>query len=75
MTEPEIIKMGFNLQKENKHDQFNTNRYSKGILEVEFTYEGKKLLSTELTISELNCMPVNLEQMKVLSIILGSYKE
>lgn len=67
MTEKELIEIGFKLSKQYKYDGFNTNRYYRGILEVEFTYQKEKLLCTELTIMEVNCMSVDLGTMKVLT--------
>lgn len=67
MTENELKGLGFELTKQYEHDQFYTNRYAKGVLEVEFTYEGDKLLTCDLTISEMNCKPVTLDEMKALT--------
>ena len=71
MTEVQLKQLGFKLIKQYEHDQFNTNRYSKGCLEVEFTYESDKLESVDLTIQEVNCKPVTLADMKALTPILG----
>ena len=38
MSEQEVKEIGFELVKQYEHDQYNTNRYKKGMLEVEFTY-------------------------------------
>lgn len=73
MTESEIRGLGFQLEEQYNHDEFNTNRYLKGVLEVEFTYEGDKLLTIELSISEVNCKPVTLEVMKIITPILGTW--
>ena len=75
MTENELKGLGFELIQKYEHDQYNTNRYAKGVLEVEFTYEGDKLLTCDLTISEMNCKPVTLDEMKALTPILGEWHE
>lgn len=75
MTENELKGLGFQLTKQYEHDQYHTNRYAKGVLEVEFTYKGDKLLTCDLTISELNCKPVTFEEMEVLTLILGELDE
>ena len=73
MTEQQLKGLVFELTKQYKHDEFNTNRYAKGVLEVEFTYEGKHLKTCDLTISELNCKPVSFNEMKALTPILGDW--
>ena len=75
MTENELKGLGFELTQQYEHDQYHTNRYANGVLEVEFTYEGDKLLTCDLTISELNCKPVTLDDMKALTLILGEWQE
>jgi hypothetical protein len=75
MTEQQLKGLGFELTKQYEHDEFHTNRYAKGVLEVEFTYKGEELISYDLTISELNCKPVTFEEMKALTPILGEWHE
>jgi len=74
MKESELLNLGFNVSAKFKHDSFRTIRYKKGVLNVELTYQGSELLTTELTITELNCMPVSIETLKTLTPILGSVK-
>jgi hypothetical protein len=69
MTEQQLKWLGFELTKQYEHDEFHTNRYAKGVLVVEFTYEGEKLQTCDLTISELNCKPVTFDEMKALTQI------
>ena len=71
MTEKEIKEIGFKLVKTYDHDQFNTNRYQKGILEVEFTYEGKNLITVDLTMEEINCLPITKNELQQLNKILN----
>jgi hypothetical protein len=75
MTENELKGLGFELTQQYEHDQYDTNRYAKGVLEVEFTYEGDKLLTCNLTISELDSKPITLDEMKALTPILGGLHE
>lgn len=71
MTEQQIKDLGFELTRVYAHDQYNTKRYTKGVLHVEFTYDAGILITSDLTIEEVNCMPVTLEEIKVLTPILG----
>ena len=43
MTEEQIKGLGWKLVKQYNHDQYNTNRYKLGCMEIEFTYEGKRV--------------------------------
>lgn len=71
MSEQEIKGIGFELTKQYTHDQFKTNRYQKGILEVEFTYKDKKLVTVDLTMEEINCLPITKEELQQLNKILN----
>ncbi len=71
MTEVQLKELGFKLIEQYEHDEFNTNRYAKGCLQVEFTYNSENLESVDLTIEEVNCKPVTLADMKSLTAILG----
>jgi len=57
--------------KEYKHDHFFTNRYKKGCLEVEFTYNDKDLVSLDVTIDELIGLPIDKNELKTLDKILN----
>lgn len=70
-TEAQIKEIGFKRTDSYDHDQYHTNRYKKGCLEVEFTYEGDELLTCDLTISELNCMPISFNQIKQIAELLA----
>ena len=74
MTEVQITELGFEFIKTYTHDEFKTNRYARGVLEVEFTYEGNKIRTVDLTISEINCMPISFEQMKLITEVLSSFQ-
>lgn len=71
MTEQQIKGLGFKLVKQYEHNQYNTNRYELGNLEVEFTYEKQKLITCDLTIEEINCLPINKEELMQLNKILN----
>lgn len=73
MTEEQIKELGWKLVKQYNHDQYNTNRYKLGCMVINFTYEKKQLLTCDLTISELNCMPISFNQAKLLTEMLGSW--
>lgn len=73
MTEKQLIEIGFKLEESYTHDEFNTNRFSKGVLEVEFTYCKDKLLTHEVTIKEINSMPTDLDEIKALDAIFDGW--
>ncbi len=75
MTETQIQGLGFEMIKQYNHDQFTTKRYSKGVLEVEFTYEGDKLHSYDLTMPEINCQPVSFADIQALSQITNKWQK
>ena len=67
MTENDLKELGWKFVKQYDHDTYNTNRYQLGCMEIEFTYLHGELVARELTITELNCIPVNLKQAKILT--------
>ena len=67
MTEQQLIELGWKLVKQYNHDEYHTNRYKLGDMEIEFTYEGEKLHTCDVTITELNCIPISLNQAKLLT--------
>lgn len=71
MTEQQLTDLGWQLVKQYSHDGFDTNRYQLGPFEIEFTYEGKQLITCDVTIKEVNCLPINYEQAKVLTGFVG----
>ena len=71
MTEQDIKEIGFNLVKQYQHDDFHTNRYRKGLIEVEFTYKNDELLTIDAAISEINCIPVNKSDLQTLDKIIN----
>jgi hypothetical protein len=75
MTEEQLKGLGFEMTKQYEHDEFVTKRYTKGVLEVEFTYGWEGLKTVDLTISEVNCKPVTFNEIKALTPILGEWQE
>jgi hypothetical protein len=73
ISEAQIKEIGFQLTDSYDHDHYHANRYQKGCLEVEFTYENDKLLTCDLTISELNCMPISFQEIKAISDLIGHW--
>ena len=73
ITEEQLKSLGFKATKQYEHDQFITKRYRKGVMEVEFTYGWEGLKTVDLTITEVNCKPVTLDEMKALTPILGEW--
>lgn len=70
MTEEQLKNLGWKHVKTYKHDNYMTNRYKLDCMEIEFTYEDNKLITTDLTISELNCIPINYNQVVLLTDML-----
>ena len=66
----ELKKLGWNFVKSYKHDEYITNRYKLDCMEIEFTYQDNKLITTDLTISELNCIPINYKQAILLTELI-----
>jgi hypothetical protein len=75
ITEKQIKSIGFKRVESYHHDQYHTTRYQKGCLEVEFTYEDEILLTCELTISELNCMPIDFDKLKQISELISHWDD
>lgn len=71
MTEQDIQKLGFKKSKSYTHDEFNTNRYKLGFLEVEFTYLETQIVDIDVTIEEVNCLPINYHELSVLNLVLN----
>ncbi len=55
MTEEQIRQLGFQLEKHYTHDEWETFRYKKGVIQIEFTYEIKsgKIDTVDVTIDEV----------------------
>jgi len=69
--EKEVIALGFEFDRQYNHDGFNTKRFSKGDLEVEFTYKGLKLQYFDLTIQEINHLPIAVKELETLDKIIN----
>jgi len=68
ITEEHIKKLGYKLVHDYDHDIYHTNRYQRNCLEVEFTYADGKLINVDLTIQEINFMPINHSQIKRITL-------
>lgn len=71
VSEKEIKQIGFEFVKHYDHDQFKTNRYKKRRLEVEFTYKDEKPVALNLTMKEVNCLPITKSELQQLDVILN----
>lgn len=71
LTELELKGLGFKLEKQYDHDQFTTNRYVKGFLLAEFTYEDDLLVNSDISIDEVNCITISINEVKQLDKILN----
>jgi hypothetical protein len=69
MTENDLKELGWEFVKQFKFnsDKWKLNRYQRGCMSIEFVYQNGELVACELTITELNCTPVNLNQAKTLT--------
>lgn len=72
-NEDDIKILGFQLLESYEHDIYTTNRYQLGHLIVEFTYEGKKLLTCDLSINNFDNMPISMCQIKQIAKLLGHW--
>jgi hypothetical protein len=67
-----IIKdLGFEFDHTLTHDQFHTNRWRKGLLIVEFTYEGFTLKTVDLTIYEMFSKPITYVELQAITPVLA----
>ncbi len=74
MNENQLIELGWKLVHQYPHDQYHTNRYQLGCMEIEFTYEGEKLINKELTIREINTMQISNAQLKTLTKFFSKWE-
>lgn len=74
MEEEQIKELGWKLVKKYKHDQYHTNRYELGCMEIEFTYKGQELLTHDVTI-EIHNMTISFDEINKLTDILGHWAE
>lgn len=73
--EAQIKEIGFKLYDNYKHDNYRTKIYRKNCLKVEFTYENEQLLTCDLTIHELNNMPISFSEIQNVTKLLGHWQE
>ncbi len=76
MSELDLHSIGFECKKTYEHGEFHTNRYIKGVMEVEFTYLGSigtdgELQDISLSLTETDFENVSFEEVVVLNKILN----
>ncbi|MBQ19129.1 MAG: hypothetical protein CMD31_00075 [Flavobacteriales bacterium] len=73
MTKTEVLEMGFQLTKHYRHDEWETYRYTKGVIQVEFTYviETGELDTRDVTIDEVVGKKMDLKALNSLDEILN----
>ena len=74
MTEKQVQILGFEKTKEYLHETYFTRMYRKGVIEVDFTYESADLVSVDISLDKVNCLPVKIEDLKSLDLILNKKK-
>lgn len=75
VSEQQIKEIGFKLYDDYKHDQYRTKVYRKNCLKVEFTYDNGELFTCDLTIHEINNMPISFNEIKQISELLGHWSD
>jgi hypothetical protein len=71
MTEEQIKVLGWELVKQYEHDEYQTYIYKFGCMEIELTYEGKEVVTADVSISELKSM--SLKQAEILTELIQSW--
>lgn len=66
LDESYAINQGFKFVKSYDHDIYKTNRYKLGPIELEFTYEGEKLVTCDITSEEINFLPVDKQSLRMI---------
>lgn len=61
ITEQEALEIGFVEDTSFTHDQFNTVRYKKDFMLLEFTYEDEKTVVVDLTIEDFENIAISKE--------------
>ncbi len=78
ITELDLFLLGFQRVKQYVHDNYNTDRYRRGSIQVEFTYKGGhlnsggELESIDMSIDEIvGCEIPTLNELKTLTQVLN----
>lgn len=73
LTEDQVKALGYELVDEYDHNQFHTKRYQKGVVRIEFDYEGSELVFQDLIIEETDSIaPLTFEFIKKLTECLDN---
>jgi hypothetical protein len=72
LTEKEITALGWELVKQYTHDQYHTNRYALGAMQLEFTYEGPDVSNISITMDGQNARPISYRQAKILTEVYAA---
>lgn len=75
MTEKQIQTLGFEFVEKYTHDEYHTNRYKYGVLQLEFTYLNETLMDAGLTITEQVNIPIGLTDLMALMSIFSKSEE
>jgi|GEM_PF-3249562 len=76
LCESIALQMGFSLDKHYEHDEWETLRYKKGVLQLEFTYriDNGKIETIDITIDEVVGLSVSENDVRHLDRILNKPK-
>lgn len=72
MTAFQLSELGFKIANGYTHDGFLTQDHVKGNLRVSMTYKNGQLVSSDMTITEVEFFPVSIEHVKKVSEFFDS---
>jgi hypothetical protein len=75
INDKQLRALGFNITETYSHDQYFINKYTKGILGVECTYQNGKIISFDLTIKEKEYIPVTYYDLKTITEWFNNVKK
>ncbi|MBN1989384.1 MAG: DUF2829 domain-containing protein [Bacteroidales bacterium] len=71
IEEEQAKELGWEFVKQYNQEEFLVTCYKLGCMEIEFNYVNEEMVFCELNILSLMCMPIDFEQLKVLTEMLG----